>query len=281
MTGEADLARIGSLLADRTRATILLTLLNGGLTSASALADRAGVSRSLASMHLRKLEQGGLIRVEPQGRRRLYRLASQSIADALEVLLLLAPALPVSSLRGAHARDDLRRGRLCYDHLAGRAGVALSEQLVHGGLLTPAFEVTPRGERTFAAFGIDVPALAARERPLTRACLDWSERRHHLAGGLGAALTSELIRRGWVETREASRAVTVTPHGRAALFDAFAIAPQDWELAPRDGAMSPPAPFLSALSSAAINFPAKEVVLTARDSRYPCLAPAAASHARR
>ncbi len=231
MTGEADLARIGSLLADRTRATILLTLLNGGLTTASALAARAGVSRSLASMHLRKLQDGGLVRAEPQGRRRLYRLASQPIADALEVLLLLAPALPVSSLRAAHARDDLRRGRLCYDHLAGRAGVALSERLVAGGLLTPAFEITAGGAGAFAAFGIDVPALAARERPLTRACLDWSERRHHLAGGLGAALTSELVRRGWIETREASRAVSVTPAGRLGLRDAFAIAPQEWELA--------------------------------------------------
>ena len=149
MTGEADLARIGALLADRTRATILLTLLNGGLTPASALAERAQVSRSLASSHLRKLEVGGLVRVEPRGRQRLYRLASQSIADALEVLILLAPALPVSSLRGAHARDELRRGRLCYDHLAGRAGVALAEHLVAAGLLVPGAERLrrqPRGQ---------------------------------------------------------------------------------------------------------------------------------------
>jgi DNA-binding transcriptional ArsR family regulator len=233
VTGEADLAAIGSLLADRTRATILLTLLNGGLTPASALAERAGVSRSLASSHLRKLESGGLLRVEPRGKQRLYRLASQSIADALEVLILLAPSLPVSSLRSAHARDDLRRGRLCYDHLAGRAGVALVEQLVSGGLLLPepgGYAVTPDGAREFAELGIDAAALAARPRPLTRACMDWSERRHHLAGSLGAALSAALVRRGWVETREASRAVSVTPSGRTALHDRFGIPPARWEL---------------------------------------------------
>jgi DNA-binding transcriptional ArsR family regulator len=233
MTGEADLARIGALLADRTRATILLTLLNGGLTPASALAERAEVSRSLASSHLRKLEVGGLVRVEPRGRQRLYRLASQSIADALEVLILLAPALPVSSLRGAHARDDLRRGRLCYDHLAGRAGVALVEHLLAAELLVPGpsdYVVSPAGARAFAALDIDVAALQARPRPLTRACMDWSERRHHLAGSLGAALSGELLRRGWVETREASRAVTVTQAGKAALQERFGIAPGSWEL---------------------------------------------------
>jgi DNA-binding transcriptional ArsR family regulator len=234
MTGEADLARIGSLLADGTRATILLTLLNGGLTPASVLADQANVSRPLASAHLRKLTVGGLIRVEPRGRQRLYRLASQSIADALEALILLAPALPVSSLRGAQSRDELRRGRLCYDHMAGRAGVALADHLVLAGLLERGpndFRVTAAGKLAFAELGIDVAGLEARPRPVTRACLDWSERRHHLAGSLGAALSAELMRRGWVDTREASRVITVTPEGQAALLDRFGIAPRAWELA--------------------------------------------------
>jgi DNA-binding transcriptional ArsR family regulator len=230
MTGEADLAAIGTLLADRTRATILLTLLNGGLTPASALAARAGVSRSLASMHLHKLVDGGMLAVEPRGRQRLYRLSSQKIADALEVLILLAPTSPVSSLRAANDRDDLRRGRLCYDHLAGRAGVVLTEQLVARGLLTTGYDVTPAGRVAFASLGIDADALAARPRPLTRACLDWSERRHHLAGSLGAALSAELVRRGWVATREASRVVSVTPEGHAALEERFGVDPALLEL---------------------------------------------------
>jgi DNA-binding transcriptional ArsR family regulator len=233
MTGEVDLATIGSLLADRTRATFLLTLLNGGLTSASALADRAEVSRSLASSHLRKLVEGGLLAVEPRGRQRLYRLASQSIADALEVLILLAPPARVSTLRAANDRDNLRRGRLCYDHLAGRVGVALADQLVAAELLAPeadGYAVTAAGADAFATLEIDVAALADRSRPLTRACLDWSERRHHLAGSLGAALSGELLRRGWLETREASRIVTVTPAGRDALHDVFGLAPASLDL---------------------------------------------------
>ncbi len=233
MTGEADLAAIGTLLADRTRATILLTLLNGGLTSASALADRAGVSRPLASAHLRKLTDGGLLAVEPHGRQRLYRLSSQAVADALEVLILLAPPLVVRSLRQANEGIALRHGRLCYDHLAGRAGVALTEALVAGGWLEPSagdFRVTPAGASKFAALEIDVETLAARPRPLTRACLDWSERDHHLAGALGAALTNELLRRGWLQAREASRVVAVTDEGRAALAEHFDLAEGALEL---------------------------------------------------
>ena len=226
MHGEADLSTIGSLLADRTRAAILLTLLNGGLTASSVLADRASASRSLTSMHLRKLVDGGLVVVEPQGRQRLYRLAGQSIADALEVLLLLAPPAPVRSLADVNERDALRSGRLCYDHLAGRTGVAIADALTRGGLLAPrrdTFIVTPRGERAFADLGIDVDGLRARPRPLTRACTDWSEGRPHLAGSLGAALTAELVRRDWVATREASRVATVTAAGAAALEERFGV----------------------------------------------------------
>lgn len=233
MTGEADLAAIGTLLADRTRATILLTLLNGGLTSASALAERAGVSRPLASAHLRKLTDGGLLAVEPHGRQRLYRLSSQAVADALEVLILLAPPLVVRSLRQANEGIALRHGRLCYDHLAGRAGVALTRALVAGGWLEPSdgdFSVTAAGADRFRALEIDVAALAAHPRPLTRACLDWSERDHHLAGALGAALTSELLRRGWLQAREASRVVTVTDSGRVALAAQFGLVAAALEL---------------------------------------------------
>lgn len=220
MSGEAQLETIGALLADRTRATFMLTLLDGGQTSASALAARAHVSRSLASSHLRKLVDGGMVVAEPHGRQRLYRLASQKIAEALEALILLAPERPVSSLRGANERDTLRHGRLCYDHLAGRVGVALTDQLVERGLLarTPErYAVTAEGVSAFAAIDIDIDGLARRPRPLTRACLDWSERRDHLAGSLGAAFTAELLRRGWLEMREASRVVTVTRVGRDAL----------------------------------------------------------------
>lgn len=226
MSGEADLAAIGSLMSDRTRATILTTLLNGGLTSASTLADRAGVSRSLASSHLRKLTEGGLIVVEPRQRQRLYRLSGQHVADALEVLLFMAPATPVKSLRASRERDGLREARLCYDHLAGRVGVALTDGLLDAGLLSPTpggYTVTPRGIGALGQLDIDVADLRTRERPLTRACMDRSEGRHHLAGSIGAALTGELLQRGWLESREASRVVRLSLAGREGLHDALGV----------------------------------------------------------
>ena len=218
--GEADLAAIGALLADRTRATFLLTLVGGGLTSASALAARAEVSASLASNHLRRLTEGGLIVAERRGRQRMYRLASSSIADALEALMPLAPARQERSLRGVRARDSLRRGRLCYDHLAGRAGVAIATAMIDRGWLAVAgegCETTDDGIGGLAEIGVDVARLASAPRPLTRFCLDWSEQQPHLAGSLGAALTAEMLRRDWLEAREASRVVSVTAQGRREL----------------------------------------------------------------
>jgi DNA-binding transcriptional ArsR family regulator len=235
MHGEADLAAVGSLLADRTRATFLLTLLNGGMTSASALAARADVSPSLASNHLRKLAEGGLVVVEPQGRQRVYRLASQGIADALEALIPLAPPIRVRSLRGAHDRDNLRRGRLCYDHLAGRVGVAVTRGLVDTGWLEEhddSYLVTDSGIDGFADFGIDVAELMMRPRPLTRACADWSERQPHLAGSLGAAVSAELLRLGWLDSREASRVVVVNEVGREELSSRFEIDIESFDLPP-------------------------------------------------
>jgi DNA-binding transcriptional ArsR family regulator len=226
MTAEADLAAIGALLSDRTRATILTTLLNGGLTPASTLAERAGVSRSLASAHLRRLTEGGLIVVEPRRRQRLYRLAGQNVADALEVLLLMAPLAPVRTLRHSLERDGLREARLCYDHLAGRVGVALTDGLVARGHLTASpggYVVTGAGTKAFAVLDIDVDVLRDYPRPLTRSCMDRSEGRYHLAGSLGGALTGALLHRGWLQTREATRVVRLTNEGRGALRDVLGV----------------------------------------------------------
>jgi DNA-binding transcriptional ArsR family regulator len=233
MVGDADLSAVGALLSDRTRATILLTLLNGGMTSASALASRADVSRPLASAHLRKLTEGGLITVEPHGRHRFYRLSSQRVADALESLILLSPAAAVTSLRGSKESIGLQRGRLCYDHLAGRLGVALARQMAASGFLEKNggdYDVTGAGATAFEGLGIDLATLRSQERPLSRACLDWSEKDHHLAGSLGAALTNELFRLGWLEGREASRIVMVTEVGRQGLWEAFGLEPGSLEL---------------------------------------------------
>jgi DNA-binding transcriptional ArsR family regulator len=205
---DADLAAVASLIADRNRARILLTLLGGTPQSGAALAEAAGISRALASAHLKKLVKGGLITVRPDGRQRLYSIASSPVADALEILTLLAPPLPVRSLRDAAKAQSLRWARMCYDHLAGTVGVAISECLVDD-----AFQLGAQGTAKLAEIGVEVAGLVLKSRPLLRPCMDWTERRYHIAGGLGPALAAELIGRGWIARRQASRIVTVTPSG--------------------------------------------------------------------
>jgi DNA-binding transcriptional ArsR family regulator len=226
MDPDANLAFVASLMADRHRAQMLLTLLGGTPQSGSALAEASGISRSLASAHLKKLVAGGLVRAQPSGRQQLYSIASTPVADALEILILLAPASEVRSLGAATRAKSLRWARMCYDHLAGVVGVSVTEALVGRGLLRErdgAFLMEPAGAAEFGAFGIDVALLERRTRPLLRPCLDWSERRYHLAGSFGAALASALAERHWITTREASRIVTVTEAGQGGLQDWLGI----------------------------------------------------------
>lgn len=222
MEPDADLASVAALMADRHRARMLLTLLGGTPQSGSALAEATGISRSLASAHLKKLVAGGLIRARSSGRQRLYSIASVPVADALEVLILLAPPTEARSLGEASRAKSLRWARMCYDHLAGAVGVGVTEALVVRGLVgedDAAFRLGPKGLPGFAEMGIDVDLLERRTRPLLRPCLDWSERRYHLAGSLGAAVTAAMLGRRWIMTREASRIVTVTGAGEAGLRD--------------------------------------------------------------
>jgi hypothetical protein len=148
------------------------------------------------------------------------------VADALEILILLAPAAPVRSLREASSARSLRWARMCYDHLAGTVGVAVTEALLTRDLIQErdgAYLLTSGGSPGFAELGIDVSRLERRARPLARRCRDWSEHRYHLAGSLGAALTSRFLDRHWITTREASRVVTVTETGQAGLRDWLGI----------------------------------------------------------
>src|SRR5438876_221986 len=149
-------------------------------------------------------------------------IASEPVADALEVLILLAPASKVRSLSDASRARSLRWARMCYDHLAGAVGVSVTEALIGRGLVVAddgGYSLAPSGASEFGRFGIDVDRLERRTRPLLRPCLDWSERRYHLAGSLGAALTRSMIERRWITTREASRIVAVTEAGEAGLRD--------------------------------------------------------------
>jgi DNA-binding transcriptional ArsR family regulator len=227
MEPDADLAALGHLIGDRNRAHMLQILFGGTPQSGSALAAATGISRSLASAHLKKLTAGGLVRAEPHGRQRLYSIASRPVADALESLLMLAPARPVHSLSGSARRRSMRLARTCYDHLAGITGVAITEALAAGdaiGERDGAWVLGSRCDVVFAAIGIDVPGVRHGTRPLLRPCADMTERgRHHLAGALGAAVATELIGRDWVRRHDGSRIVTVTPAGFAGLGDWLGI----------------------------------------------------------
>jgi DNA-binding transcriptional ArsR family regulator len=220
MEPDADLAAMGRLIGDPNRAKMLQVLLSGTPQSGSSLASAAGISRSLASAHLKRLTAGGLVRAERHGRQRLYSVAGEQVATALETLLVIAPATPVTSLRGSARMRSLRFARMCYDHLAGVTGVAVTEALTARqaiGELDGAWVLGPAGAAVFGDLGIDIAAVPRRTRPLLRPCMDWTERRYHLAGGLGAALAAEIATRGWTRRLEGSRIITVTPDGSAGL----------------------------------------------------------------
>ncbi|HEY1368083.1 MAG TPA: metalloregulator ArsR/SmtB family transcription factor [Gaiellaceae bacterium] len=218
MTADVDLASAGALLGDRTRAGIMLALAAGPPLAASELATRCRISPSLASAHLARLLDGGLVEVEQRGRQRHYRLAGPEVAHAIEALSAIARPAPARSLREATNGEALRRARTCYDHLAGVLGVTVTEALERDRVVVrdgDGYEVTSKGARRLGELGIEVSALAEGRRPLTRSCLDWSERRPHLAGALGAAIAARCFELGWIERSSSSRAVTVTPAGAA------------------------------------------------------------------
>jgi DNA-binding transcriptional ArsR family regulator len=218
--GDADVAAVAALIADPTRAAMLDALMDGRSCAAGELAGRVGIAPSTASGHLARLLAGGLVTVEARGRERRYRLSSPAVATALEALSRVAPAKDVRSLRSADRSAAIRAARTCYDHLAGRLGVDLTEALVRDDVLVlrdTSYDLTPRGAETMAALGVDVETARSRNRAFARACLDWSERRPHLAGALGAAVADALLVKDWLRRRPNDRALTVTPLGRSAL----------------------------------------------------------------
>src|SRR5579875_863469 len=238
MEGDADVAAVASLIGEPARAAVLMALTDGRALAASTLADEAGVAPSTVSGHLSRLVDGGLVRVEASGRHRYFRLADPKVADALEVLAGLAPSRPVRSLRGATRAEALRAARTCYDHLAGRLGVAVTDALVAGRLVpvepdpdgeqdpvlgagrAQRYRLTPAGRDRLTGLGVALRVTG--QRPLVRYCVDWSEQRPHLAGHLGAALLDLFLERDWLR-RGKRRIVTLTDAGRAALADQLGV----------------------------------------------------------
>jgi DNA-binding transcriptional ArsR family regulator len=229
-----DIAQVAGLIADPARASMLAALLAGQPLAAGELSQVAGVSPATASAHLAKLLGGGLVAVTRQGRHRYYRLAGQEVANVLEVIAGISPARPVRTLRQSREAHALAQARTCYDHLAGRAGVALFDAFMRQKILTgdgvgkaAAYEVTDAGADKLAEFGIDVAEVRQARRRFAGACLDWTQRRPHLNGALGAAVTGRLLALGWIERGPSGRAVRVTGAGRDGLAAAFGWSPAD------------------------------------------------------
>lgn len=233
----SGLARLAGLLADDTRALFCLALLDGRAWTAGELARLAHVAPSTAGEHLDKLVAGGLLAQERQGRHRYMRLAGPSSARLVEELAAHAGPPPAArSLREASANTAMARARTCYDHLAGRLGVAVTDALLERGLLRQeaglavtgaGFAVTGAGLGWFGGLGIDLGARPYGRRPQARACLDWTERRPHLAGAAGAALCRHALEAGWCERIGTRRALRVTDAGRHALHELLGLTGAD------------------------------------------------------
>lgn len=215
------IASVSALIGDPARALMLSALMDGRARTASELADRAGITRQTASAHLAKLTDGGLLSLEHQGRHRYFQLRCEEVASVLESLMVLGHRLPRGE-REPHS--PVRCARTCYDHLAGRLGVELLESLSEKGHLetrTAQLSLSSSGEELFARLGIDWRGLQCGRRSYARLCLDWSERRHHLAGALGAALLHHFLDSDWIRRQADSRAVVLTAKGRKAFKQWF------------------------------------------------------------
>jgi DNA-binding transcriptional ArsR family regulator len=224
MASAAPLAELARLIADPSRAEILSALLDGRAWTGRELAHVAHITPSTASIHLQRLVERSLLTVVSQGRHRYYRIASSEVARALESLMVLAPAQPPRHPTARGLDADLRYARTCYDHLAGTVGVLLAESLRRSGAVeldANGAVFTRQGFSLFRDAGIAIDQTG--RRPLCRTCLDWSERRWHLAGSVGAALIEHALAHDWIRRRREPRALTVTARGIKAFYEVFGL----------------------------------------------------------
>jgi DNA-binding transcriptional ArsR family regulator len=219
-----DIAKIASLVGDPARANMLTALLDGGALTASELALEAGVGLPTASSHLAKLTEGGLLTLAAQGRHRYYSLAGRQVAAMLESIMGVASAVGPQRTRPGPRDAAMREARVCYDHLAGARAVAMLDRFLEKKIVKRDGDVLSLGKAGpsfFEAVGIDTVGIATPRRPMCRACLDWSVRRSHLAGALGAAILDKVISQKWARRPEGSRVIEFTPPGKAAFEKAF------------------------------------------------------------
>ncbi|WP_338425870.1 ArsR/SmtB family transcription factor [Sphingopyxis kveilinensis] len=213
-----DIARIANLIGDPARANMLTALMAGKALTASELANEAGVTQQTASSHLRKLEEGRLISPRKQGRHRYFALADERIARSLEALMDLAQSTGHIRTRTGPRDARLREARVCYNHLAGQMATRLYDHMIGRGYLklsVGGLALTTAGESFARSLGIDIGELSGKRGRFCRECLDWSERRSHLAGSLGRAILTQIIDHGWAERDANSRAILFSSKGRA------------------------------------------------------------------
>lgn len=225
-----NLSTTASLLGDPARAAILLSLMGGIALPAGELANIANVAPQTASGHLARLIDGGLLKVESQGRHRYYRLSSVEVADAIESLLVLSARSRIGQQKEGNRKvttGSVAHARTCYGHLAGWLGVQIAEELQRRGLLIAAdlkhYTVTPSGLAWFRALGVQVLSFDSPGGKLARRCLDWTERKHHLAGVLGCAMFKRFQELGWVASIHDSRAIRVTLKGKSGLWELLRV----------------------------------------------------------
>ena len=220
-----SVAGIAALIGEPARGEMLTALMGGQALTATELAAVASVTKQTASTHLAKLVGARLLAVESQGRHRYFRLADRQVAALLESLMGMATSLGARVAPGPR-EPELRKARVCYDHLAGELGVLCFDSLERRHFLTSSgaeLELTESGERFLVDLGIDVPALSRHRRPLCRACLDWSVRRHHLAGAVGAAVLDRCLELRWARRLKGSRVVSFSAVGERALRERFTL----------------------------------------------------------
>jgi DNA-binding transcriptional ArsR family regulator len=225
MDAGLDVAAVAALVADPARARMLTALMDGRARTAKELAYGARITPQTASSHLAKLLRGRLLAMEQQSRHRYFRLATPSVGHAVEALMAVSPTRPRAK-RSDEPLDGLRLARICYDHLAGRLGVTVTDAMVRRRLLKPAgrdFLLTAPGERFLGRLGVDVGTARRERRVFARQCLDWSERRPHLAGSLGAAVARRCLHLRWVHHVAEERTLALTPQGWRGLRTWFGI----------------------------------------------------------
>lgn len=226
MTDGSSMVAAATLIGDYTRAKMLTALMGGRALTATELADAAGITKQTGSTHLRKLLDARFVAMEAHGRHRYFRIADEEVAQLLEGMMSFSVRAGTTVHTVGPKDPALRKARVCYDHLAGELGVILYSSLQQ----RQAFEfegatvgLSAEGERLIGAFGVDARAIRNQKRALCRVCMDWSERRHHLAGAVGAALLAHVIELGWAVRDKSSRAVCFRPNGERAFRNCFAL----------------------------------------------------------